>query len=186
MNTLPYSVRGDAVKFDEAGSGIKLLLLDVDGVLTDGSILVNGSSEEFKRFNVKDGLGLKLLQANGVEVALVSGRESGSTARRARELGIGEVHQGSYDKAAVCRRLIEERGLGRGEICAVGDDILDMAMFRLSGVTFAVADAVEEVRAAADAVLDKPGGAGAIRDVCEWILRGKGKWESIVSGFNQE
>jgi 3-deoxy-D-manno-octulosonate 8-phosphate phosphatase (KDO 8-P phosphatase) len=171
---------------EERGAGIKLLLLDVDGVLTDGCVLLNGSDEEFKCFNVRDGLGLKLLQANGVEVALVSGRASASTSRRALELGITEVHQGSYDKGAVCRQFIAERHLVKDEICAVGDDILDLAMFALSGFNFAVADAVEEVRKAADIVLSKPGGHGAVRDVCEWILKCKGSWAPIVAGFSKE
>ena len=176
----------DGRMLEERGARIKLLLLDVDGVLTDGSTFVSDSGEEMKRFSIRDGLGLKLLQANGVEVALVSGRLSSSTSRRALELGIREVHQGSWDKAAVCRRFIAERGLVRDDVCAVGDDILDLAMFGLSGVRFAVADAVEEVRGAADVVLDKPGGKGAVRDVCEWILKCKGKWDSIVAGFSEE
>lgn len=171
---------------EERGAKIKLLLLDVDGVLTDGCIFLDGSGGEIKRFNVRDGLGLKLLQANGVEVALVSGRCSDATTRRALELGIEEVHQGSYDKGTICRRFIVERGLLKEDVCVVGDDILDLAMFAVSGVSFAVADAVEEVRKAADVVLDKPGGSGAVRDVCEWILKCKGMWHSLVSEFSQE
>lgn len=172
--------------FEERGAGIKLLLLDVDGVLTDGCVYLGGSGEEMKRFHVRDGLGLKLLRAEGVEIALVSGRHSDSTSRRAKELGIDEVHQGSFDKATVCRRLIADRGLAKDEVCVVGDDILDLAMFRVSGMNFAVADAVEEVKQAADVILEKPGGAGAVRDVCEWILKCRGRWASVVSGFSQE
>ncbi len=177
---------GNAEMLEERGAGIKLLLLDVDGVLTDGCIFLNGSGEEIKRFHVRDGLGLKLLQANGVEVALVSGRASDSTSRRALELGIESVHQGSYDKGTVCRKFIAERGLGKEEVCVVGDDILDLAMFAVSGLSFAVADAVEEVKRAADVVLDKPGGYGAVRDVCEWLLKCRGRWNLIVSGFSEE
>lgn len=171
---------------EERGAKIKLLLLDVDGVLTDGCIFMDGSGGELKRFHVRDGLGLKLLQANGVDVALVSGRASDATSRRALELGIEEVHQGSYDKGRICRRFLAERGLDKEDVCVIGDDILDLAMFALSGISFAVADAVEEVRRAADVVLDKPGGSGAVRDVCEWILKCKGKWQSIVSDFGEE
>jgi 3-deoxy-D-manno-octulosonate 8-phosphate phosphatase (KDO 8-P phosphatase) len=172
--------------FEERGAKIKLLLLDVDGVLTDGCIFLDGSARELKRFHVRDGLGLKLLQANGVEVALVSGRSSDATSRRALELGIEEVHQGSYDKGTICRRFIAERGLHKEDVCVIGDDILDLAMFAVSGTRFAVADAVEEVRRAADVVLDKPGGFGAVREVCEWILKCKGRWQSIVSDFGEE
>jgi 3-deoxy-D-manno-octulosonate 8-phosphate phosphatase (KDO 8-P phosphatase) len=129
---------------------------------------------------------LKLLQANGVEVALVSGRASDATSRRALELGIKEVHQGSYDKGVICRSFIAERGFVKEDVCVVGDDILDLAMFAVSGLNFAVADAVEEVRKAADVILDKPGGFGAVRDVCEWILKCKGRWHSIVSEFSEE
>ena len=171
---------------DERCSRIRLLLLDVDGVLTDGCILVNGSGEEMKRFSVRDGLGLKLLQANGVEVVLVSGRTSTATSLRARELGIKEVHQGSYDKASVCRGVIAGRGLRKEHVCAVGDDILDLAMFRLSGLNFAVADAAEEVKKAADVILDQKGGNGAVRDVCERILKCQGKWSSIVADLREE
>lgn len=159
---------------------IKLLFLDVDGVLTDGRITLNEKGEEIKSFDVKDGLGLKLLMREGIEVVIITGRQSRIVAHRARELGIRKIYQGVSDKHTVCRRIIEERGLLKSQIASVGDDLPDLAMFRLSGLCFTVADAAREVRDAADFVANRKGGRGAVREIAEWILKYRGCWPRIA------
>jgi 3-deoxy-D-manno-octulosonate 8-phosphate phosphatase (KDO 8-P phosphatase) len=163
---------------DETAARIKLLLLDVDGVLTDGSITISSRGEEIKSFDVKDGLGLKRLMSEGVEVVLVSGRKSSSVEWRAGELGIEGVHLGVPDKGVLSKDLIRVRGLRREEVCSMGDDLPDLPMFMESGLRIAVADAVREIREAADYVTVSRGGHGAVREACEWLLRARGKWPS--------
>ena len=165
---------------EDKAVGIKLLFIDVDGVLTDGRIILNENGEEIKTFDVKDGYGLKLLMQDGVEVVIVTGRRSRVVAHRARELGIREVFQGVGDKSAVCKRLMAQKGLQKFEVGAVGDDLPDLAMFRESGLRIAVADAVGEVRENADYITKKKGGHGAVREVSEWILKCRGRWPRIA------
>ena len=168
----------------EKSASIKLLILDVDGVLTDGRITLNERGEEVKSFDVKDGLGLKMLMSTGVEVVIITGRKSTVVEYRAKELGIGEVWQGIKDKRALSRKIIEEKGLEKNEVCCIGDDLPDLAMFMEAGLRIAVADGVEEVREEADFVTKKKGGYGAVREVCEWILKSKGAWSKI--GFTDQ
>jgi len=165
---------------EDKAAGIKLLFLDVDGVLTDGRITLNENGEEVKTFDVKDGLGLKLLMSDGVEVVIVTGRRSRVVAHRARELGIREVYQGISDKSAVCKRLIAQKGLKKSEVGSMGDDLPDLAMFRESGLRITVADAAREVREQADFITHKRGGYGAVREVSEWILKCRGRWPRIA------
>lgn len=164
----------------DKAAGIKLLFLDVDGVLTDGRITLNENGEEVKTFDVKDGLGLKLLMSDGVEVVIVTGRRSRVVAHRARELGIREVYQGISDKSALCKRLIAQKGLKKSEVGSMGDDLPDLAMFRESGLRITVADAAREVREQADFITHKRGGYGAVREVSEWILKCRGRWPRIA------
>jgi len=159
---------------------IKLLFLDVDGVLTDGRITLNEKGEETKSFDVKDGFGLKLLMRHGIEVVIITGRRSRVVAHRARELGIHKVYQGVIDKRSLCGRLIEERGLLKSQVAAVGDDLPDLAMFQESGLCMTVADAVREVREQADFIASRRGGHGAVREISEWILKCRGCWPRIA------
>jgi len=161
---------------------IRLLILDVDGVLTDGTIHLSASGGETKVFHVRDGYGLKLLMANGVDVALISGRESSVVENRAGELGIRLVFQGVKDKEAVCRELLEQRRLKKEEIASVGDDLQDLALFAFSGVCIAVADAARELVEAADVITNQKGGYGAVREVCEWILKLQERWFEAIGG----
>jgi 3-deoxy-D-manno-octulosonate 8-phosphate phosphatase (KDO 8-P phosphatase) len=161
---------------EEKASKIRLLFLDADGVMTDGSITINAQGEEIKTFDVKDGLGLKKLMASGVEVVILSGRKSLALEYRAKDLGIDGLFQGINDKKALCQRLKEEKGLSKEEVACMGDDLPDLAMFSESGVCIAVSDAVEELRLAADLITRNRGGHGAVREACEWILKGQGLW----------
>lgn len=165
---------------EKKAAEIKLLFMDVDGVLTDGRITLNERGEEIKSFDVKDGYGLKLLMRDGIEVIIVTGRRSRVVAHRARELGISEVYQGISDKRSLCRRLIEERGLVRSQIASVGDDLPDLAMFQESGLRISVADAAGEVREQADFISSRKGGFGAVREIAEWMLKCRGCWPRIA------
>jgi 3-deoxy-D-manno-octulosonate 8-phosphate phosphatase (KDO 8-P phosphatase) len=162
---------------------IELLLLDVDGVLTDGGIVYADDGTERKRFHVRDGSGLKFWRQTGKRAAIVSGRDSPAVARRAAELGIAPVLQGRSDKLPAFEAVLAETGLRPDQVCAVGDDLPDLPILRRAGLAVAVADACPEVRAAADHVTAAPGGHGAVRDAVEWLLKLRGEWEGVVARY---
>jgi len=149
---------------------VRALVTDVDGVLTDGGIYYTEHGDEVKRFDVRDGQGLVSLREAGVLTALVTRRQSAIVARRARELGITEVHQDVTDKGAAIAGLIERHALTAAGICYVGDDLGDLPAMRAVGLAVAVADAVSEVRRAAGYVTRARAGHGAIREICDLIL----------------
>ena len=159
---------------------IKLLLLDVDGVLTDGSIYYNDEGQETKPFNVKDGFGMKMLMSAGIELGIVTGRRSKALAHRCRDLGIDLIFDGISDKSSVLDEIQQRTENSAENIAFVGDDIPDLALMRRIGVSIAVADAHEKVREYADWVTSAPGGAGAVREVCEAILKSQGAWDNIL------
>jgi 3-deoxy-D-manno-octulosonate 8-phosphate phosphatase (KDO 8-P phosphatase) len=147
-----------------------LLVLDVDGVMTDGRLYFDAEGEALKVFHVRDGLGLKQLMRSGIEIAVISGRRSEAVSARCRELGIQHLEQGCDDKVAALDRLLAQLRIGREEVLCVIDDTSDLALAQASGVAVAVADAHEAVRAAADRVTTQQGGRGAVREVCDWII----------------
>ena len=149
---------------------IRLLVLDVDGVLTDGRLHISATGEEVKIFHVRDGSGLVALQRAGVAVAIISGRASAAVTRRATELGIGHVRQGIGDKGAVLDALCLELGMAKHELACVGDDTPDIPMFDRAGISVAVADAHPAALARADWVTQSRGGRGAVREVCDLLL----------------
>ena len=153
---------------------IRLLVLDVDGVLTDGRLYFSPGGEELKCFDVRDGYGLKALQRAGIAVALISGRRSAAVEARARELGIEHVHQGIEDKRAVFRDLLERLGIEAAAVACVGDDAPDVPLLEAAGLAVAVADAHESARAAADYVTSRQGGRGAVREVCDLLVAVRG------------
>ena len=152
-------------------ASIRLLVLDVDGVLTDGRLYLTEDGSEFKAFHVRDGLGVERLQDSGIRVALVTGRQSRLVARRADELGITEVRQGCSDKAAALRELCESMGIDLAFAAHMGDDLPDLPPMQLAGLGIAVADAHPQVIAAADWVTRRGGGQGAVREMCDLILQ---------------
>lgn len=164
---------------EEKASRIKLLVLDVDGVLTDGRIIMNDLGREIKYFNVKDGHGLRLLLNAGIDVAIITGRESKTVTHRASDLGIRDVYQGIKDKKSTCERMLKEKGLMKDEVCCMGDDLPDIPMFECIGFPIAVADATKETRESALYVTRNRGGNGAVREVCELILKARGQWPEI-------
>ena len=157
----------------ERARRIRLLVLDVDGVLTDGRLHYGASGEELKVFHVHDGAGLVALQRAGVTVAIVSGRNSLAVERRAAELGIRLVRQGATDKAHELETLAARLGTTREEMACVGDDTPDLPMMRRTALAIAVADAHADVIAAADWVTTRKGGRGAVREVCDLLLRAR-------------
>lgn len=156
---------------------IRLLLLDVDGVLTDGSLYFDAKGESHKVFHVRDGHGIKLAQGAGIEIALLSGRRSDAAYHRAKELGISRFYEGLRDKVAVLEELRAALALFAEEVAAVGDDLVDLPLMSRVGLAVAVADAVPEVQAAAHWTTIRPGGKGAVRDVCDLLLQAQGRWE---------
>ncbi len=151
-------------------SGIRLLVLDVDGVLTDGRLYFGPEGELCKSFHVRDGHGIRQLLAAGVQVAVISGRQSPATRRRCEELGIAHVHEGVADKAAEFLRLSARLGVAPAECACIGDDVTDVALFARAGLAVAVADAHPGALAAAHRRTRGMGGAGAVREVCDWLL----------------
>jgi len=149
---------------------VRALIMDVDGVLTDGGLYYTERGDELKRFDVRDGQGLVLLRQAGILTAIVTAKQTALVARRAAELGIAEVQQGVSDKAAAVRDLLGRHGVAPAAACYVGDDVNDVAALGVVGLGVAVADAVPVVRRAARYVTRAPGGRGAIREVCDLIL----------------
>src|SRR5471030_725702 len=176
---IPTAIRQRAVH-------IKLFLCDVDGVLTDGSIFIGGE-REFKRFNIRDGLGLVLARRAGLKVGWVSARPSLATKLRADELKIDFlVQQGdATSKTAAIEKLLAQEKLSWNDVCFVGDDIVDLGPLKRAGFSVAVADGVAEAKAAADFVTKANGGRGAIREVIEMILKAQGKWDSFVAHYSE-
>ena len=170
---------------DEKAKKIQLLILDVDGVMTDGRIVMNDLGQEIKFFNVKDGHGIRLLLTAGIDVAIITGRESETVRRRALDLGITTVYQGIKDKESVCKKIMEEKGLEKEQVCCMGDDLPDIPMLRCAGLPVAVADATYETRESALFVTRAQGGYGAVREMCEIILKAKGAWPD-VKGLNEK
>lgn len=165
---------------DHAPEDVKLLCLDVDGVLTDGSILIDDHGVETKRFFVRDGTALRAWQRAGGVVAIITGRSGEAVQRRAVELGIDLIRSGVARKGPVFDELIAELGLAASEAAMVGDDLPDLAVLDRCGYPVAVQDAAPEVKAAARLVTKAPGGRGAVREVVEHLLVARGVWEAEV------
>lgn len=164
--------------------GIRLLALDVDGVLSDGRVIYASDGSELKAFNIKDGLGVKLLQRAGITVAIITGRRSEVVGRRAAELGITHLLEGRDDKLTALRELCQRLGISLEECAYMGDDLPDLSAIRAAGLGLTVADAVAEVRAVADWCSAATGGAGAVREACEWLLQQRGEWPAIIEEFD--
>jgi 3-deoxy-D-manno-octulosonate 8-phosphate phosphatase (KDO 8-P phosphatase) len=167
----------------EKARDIKLLILDVDGVLTDGKIVYTDRGEEAKAFDVKDGHGLKLLMRAGIPVALITGRSSPAVEHRARDLGITRVYQKAINKIEAYEELRRAENLRDEEICVVGDDLPDLPILRICGFSVAVADSAEEVKREVDYVTNKEAGKGAVREVCDIILKARGLWETVTDRY---
>ncbi|MCE5212826.1 MAG: HAD-IIIA family hydrolase [Deltaproteobacteria bacterium] len=162
---------------------VKLLILDVDGVMTDGRIIMDDEGREIKNFHVRDGHGIKVLQRYGIEVALLTGRLSQVVKQRAKDLDIKEVYQKVYNKREVFEKILKKHKLSAEETAYMGDDIIDIPVLKSVGFSAAVADAVEVVKKSVDYVAKNKGGQGAVREICEMILQAQGKWPEIAAKY---
>jgi 3-deoxy-D-manno-octulosonate 8-phosphate phosphatase (KDO 8-P phosphatase) len=167
----------------ERAARVRLLALDVDGVLTDGQLYFDSQGNELKAFHTHDGLGLKLLQAAGITVALITSRSSSMVAERARALGIEHVYQGREDKLAAFLGLLEETGIAAEHACYAGDDWIDLPVMRQAGLAVTVPDADPAVTERAHWVTGRGGGRGAVREICQLILDAQGHTERLLEGF---
>lgn len=168
---------------ERRAAAVKLLLLDCDGVLTDGRITLVEGGDEQKSFHTRDGHGLVLLHRAGLRSGIISGRSSRIVAARAADLGVAYVRQGALDKLEVFEELLDEAGVEPSEVAYVGDDVVDIPLMRRSGLAVAVADATEDTREAAHYVTRLPGGFGAVREVCELILKAQGRWDELMKRY---
>lgn len=162
---------------------IKLLILDVDGVMTDGGIILDNQGNEYKTFNVRDGHGIKMLQKAGVPVAIITGRQSKVVARRARELCITDVYQKCISKMEAYKKLLIKYALDDKDVAFMGDDIIDAPIMKRVGLPVAVADADEETKKYALLVTHKAGGKGAVREVTDFILKAKKLWKRMFCEY---
>jgi 3-deoxy-D-manno-octulosonate 8-phosphate phosphatase (KDO 8-P phosphatase) len=169
----------------EALARIKVLALDCDGTFTDGTLIYDKDGDDQHVFNVRDGHGLVLLRTCGVKLVMITGRLSASVERRAEELRFDRIVQHARLKGPILSEYCAEIGVSREEVCYVGDDINDIGAARFAGVGVAVADAVPELKAACGWITEARGGHGAIREVCEAILKAQGKWEEIVARYSE-
>lgn len=167
-------------------SKVKLLLLDVDGVMTDGRIIYDNAGGESKAFDVKDGHGIKLLQRAGLLVGIITGRQSALVAHRAAELGIELVYQGVKDKRLPFNEILEKLNLKPMEVAYVGDDIVDLPVMRQVGFAVTVADASDDVKPYAHMITKRCGGRGAVREVCDFLLKESGRWSSVTQHYFED
>lgn len=163
---------------------IRLFALDVDGVLTDGGLYI-GDTGEAKRFDVQDGAGIAIAIRASFPVAFISGRDAESVRRRARELGVSEVHQGVKNKIVLLEEIAARHSISTNEIMYMGDDLPDLAVFHHVGLAAAPSTAALDVRARAHYVTSRPGGGGAVREIIEIVLRNQGRWDAVVEHYIQ-
>jgi len=159
---------------------IKMLIIDVDGVMTDGGIILGSDSTELKKFHVRDGMGVTLAKAAGLNVGILTSRDSEIVKRRANELGIDEVQQGFFCKEEGYREILKRHGLRDEEVAYIGDDIQDIPILRRVGFSVCVADGADEAKQVSHYITQKKGGEGAVREVVEFLLNGLGKKEEAI------
>ena len=169
----------------EKAKKIKLFIFDIDGVLTDGKIIYTDTGQELKFFDVKDGHGIKIMQRAGIEAAFITARNSKVVSVRAKDLGIEHVYQGNLNKLEAFDDLLGKTGIKPEEVAYIGDDIIDLPILTRVGLSFAVGDALDEVKEVVDVVTDKLGGNGAVREAVELILKSNGDWDKATERYRQ-
>ena len=175
----------EATLIDKAKQ-IKLLLLDVDGVLTDGRIVYDSAGQDSKFFDVHDGLGVYLLNKAGIPTVLITAKGSRTLRHRARDMRVQDVIANVSPKSAVLNKVLKKYKITSQEICFVGDDLVDLCLMRRVGLSVAVVNACEEIKRLADYITKKNGGRGAVREVAELILQAQGKWQEIVNSYQAQ
>ena len=171
------------VEVKERAARIRLLILDVDGVLTDGGLILHADGQESKVFHVHDGHGIRLLLRGGIEVALLTGRSSQVVTDRAKDLGIKLVVQGSRNKLNDYEKMLQQRRLDDQDVAYVADDLVDVPVLRRAGLAVAVADATAHIHDYCHASTISKGGKGAVREVCDFLLQVQGKWEEVTAPY---
>ena len=172
-----------AAALKERAAGLAWLLLDVDGVLTDGRLVYGADGEQWKVFDVRDGQGLGLAQRDGLKVGLLSGRESRALEARAQEIGVDALVMHRTDKAAAFGEFLSAHAITAARVAYMGDDLLDLPVLLACGLSFAPADAVADVRSRVHHVLSLPGGRGAVREMVEIVLQARGAWDRLLAGY---
>jgi 3-deoxy-D-manno-octulosonate 8-phosphate phosphatase (KDO 8-P phosphatase) len=172
-------------EFETRARRIRLIVSDVDGVLTDGSVVLDAQGQEIKRFNILDGFGVRCWQRSGHTFAVLTGRTSGAVTQRCRELEIEHVIQGKGDKVPAYEGLLAEMGLDPSAVCYIGDDFPDLPLLMRSGIGACVVNAVPEVREHADWISATPGGSGAVRELVVALLTAQGRWQEIVRQYTK-
>lgn len=162
---------------------IKMLILDVDGVMTDGRIIMDDKGRELKNFDVRDGHGIKLLQRYAINVAILTGRKSKVVEYRAKDLEITEVHQKVFNKEKILEKILQKHKVRAEAVAYIGDDIVDIPVMRRVGFSAAVADAMAIVKKSANYVTKNRGGRGAVREICEMILQAQDKWPQVAQRY---
>lgn len=162
---------------------VKLLLLDVDGVLTDGRIIYDSGGRDSKFFDVHDGLGVSVLYKSGIKTVLITAKSSKTIYPRAKDMGVAEVFTDIFPKTAVVEKILKKYSVTLDEVCFVGDDLVDLSLMRKVGLPVAVANGAREIKEAASFITSRSGGRGAVREVAELILKSQGKWEDILKFY---
>ena len=170
-------------ELQKRASGICMLVLDVDGVLTDGKLYFDHNGNELKAFNTRDGMGIKALQQSGIEVAVITGRTSEAVTQRMTQLGVQHVYQGREDKLSAFLHLLKETGLDAHQICFAGDDWIDLPVLLRAGLAVSVADAEDHVKDRAHWITQRNGGDGAVREICNLILKAQDKEQAILDNI---
>lgn len=173
----------DDQAFARRAAELEWILTDVDGVLTDGRLMFGPRGQVHQSFDIKDGLGLKIAQAMGLKIGILTARKTPAAARRASDLGLDAIIQGRIDKRTAFEEMLAEHHTSAHRVAYIGDDLPDLGVLVRCGLSFAPADAVPEVRAVVHRVLDRPGGRGAVRQMVELVLRARGVWERALGTF---
>jgi 3-deoxy-D-manno-octulosonate 8-phosphate phosphatase (KDO 8-P phosphatase) len=176
-------VADESREITERARRVRLLILDCDGVLTDGRIIMLPGGDETKAFDVKDGHAMVMAERAGLKVAIISGRASSVVRARAKELRVAHLHEMAWVKTEPYEQILAEEGLGDEEVCYVGDDVVDIPLLLRAGLAVAVADAVDEVKRRSHLITKRAGGRGAVREVIELLLRAQGKWEEALARY---
>jgi 3-deoxy-D-manno-octulosonate 8-phosphate phosphatase (KDO 8-P phosphatase) len=176
-------IKPSLLNITEKARKLKLLILDVDGVLTDGKLFFDNEGNEYKSFHARDGHGIKLLRQTGVEVAIISGRKSNSVALRMKSLGIEYVYQGHENKVSAFNEILQKLDLTPDQAAHIGDDLLDLPLMTRVGLSIAVADANFAVIERADWCTQLSGGGGAVREVCDFIMQAQGCFDEILTAY---
>jgi 3-deoxy-D-manno-octulosonate 8-phosphate phosphatase (KDO 8-P phosphatase) len=175
----------DSADIEQRAGAVRMLVFDVDGVLTDGSLFYDNQGQEYKAFNSRDGHGIKMLAASGVKTGIITGRTSQIVLHRARNLGIDHIYQGAEDKLEALHALLRETGLAAEQIAYMGDDVVDLPVMNRCGLAITVPDAPEEVKRRCHVVTQAAAGRGAAREACELIMRAQGTWAAQIALYDR-